>query len=174
MLSQTINNFFWKTIWFSWSKLSEKLKHSINILIGLVVLELLIVTCKILFWSITQEPLGLLKYQCYFWVSPNGFGMLTLFIKKIENFEIAHKTCLILIWGAVPLNAVGIPYGRTSTTINHELSAYFWLGKVHAMIYFINIYHNMHVTCNKYIILKGKQHRLFWKRKKKKACINGN
>ena len=45
---------FCKLIWLSWSKLSEKLKNGIKI-IGQALLELLIKTCKIWFWSITQE-----------------------------------------------------------------------------------------------------------------------
>ena len=37
------------------SKLSEKLKNGINISVGQAVLELLIETAKILFWSISQK-----------------------------------------------------------------------------------------------------------------------
>ena len=33
-LSQNCQHFFWKTIWLSWSKLSEKLKNGITILVG--------------------------------------------------------------------------------------------------------------------------------------------
>ena len=49
--------------------LTEKLKNCIDISVCQAVLELLIKTCKIRFWSITQEPLVLLKFQCHFWVS---------------------------------------------------------------------------------------------------------
>ena len=42
-------------------QMSDKLKNGIKMLVGQVVLELLIKTCKILFWSIAREPLGLLK-----------------------------------------------------------------------------------------------------------------
>ena len=61
--------FFWKTMWSSWSKLSEKLKHVVKILIGPAILMLLIKISKLLFWSfflwfwsITWEPYGLLKF----------------------------------------------------------------------------------------------------------------
>ena len=45
-------------IYASESKLSRELKDGIEILIGQVVLKLLIIAVKILFWSITQESLG--------------------------------------------------------------------------------------------------------------------
>ena len=41
--------------------MSEKLKAGTKILVGHMVLELLIETCKLLFWLITKEPLGLLN-----------------------------------------------------------------------------------------------------------------
>ena len=73
-------------------------KDDNKILVGEVAFELLIKTCKILFWSITREPLGLLKFQCHFWVSHTiCFRMITLFVKSVDNFEIAHKTCSILV-----------------------------------------------------------------------------
>ena len=46
----------------SYSKLSKELKYGIEILIGQAVFKLWIKTVKILFWSITQELLGLLKF----------------------------------------------------------------------------------------------------------------
>ena len=56
----------------------------IKILVGPVVLELLIKTCKILFWSITQEWLDQLRFQCYFWVSQTiCFRMLPLLSQKV-------------------------------------------------------------------------------------------
>ena len=40
-------------------------------------------TCKILFWSITQEPLNLLKFQWHQWVSQTiCFRMLVLLFQK--------------------------------------------------------------------------------------------
>ena len=39
----------------------EKIRNDIRILVGQVVLRLLIKTCKIVFWSIIQKPLGLLQ-----------------------------------------------------------------------------------------------------------------
>ena len=40
-------------------------KNGIKILVSQVVLEVLIKMCKILFWSLPQEPLDLLKFQCH-------------------------------------------------------------------------------------------------------------
>ena len=57
---------FWKIIYASCSKLSKELKNDTEILVGQAVFKLWIKTAKILFWSITQEPLDLLKFQCYF------------------------------------------------------------------------------------------------------------
>ena len=48
--------FFFQDKCLSWTKWSEKLKIGIKILVGSVVLEVLIIKYKILFWSITQEP----------------------------------------------------------------------------------------------------------------------
>ena len=44
------------------SKLSYELKNGIGILVGLAVFKLWIKTVKIMFWSITQEALGLFKF----------------------------------------------------------------------------------------------------------------
>ena len=44
------------------SKLSKELKHGIEICVGQAVFKLWIKTVKIVFWSINQEPLGLLKF----------------------------------------------------------------------------------------------------------------
>ena len=44
----------------SYSKLSKELKNGIEILVGQA-LKLRIKTVKIMFWSITEEPLGLFK-----------------------------------------------------------------------------------------------------------------
>ena len=46
----------------SWSKLPEKLKISIKILLGQAVLEILIKTLICTFWSITQKSLELLNF----------------------------------------------------------------------------------------------------------------
>ena len=63
--------------------LSEKLKIDIPILVGQAVL-----------WIIDQSN-----------IQTNCFRMLILFIffqKRFDHFEIAHKTCTILVWCAVP------------------------------------------------------------------------
>ena len=46
----------------SGSKLSKELKNGIEILVGQAVFKLWIKTVKIVFWSITQEPLGTQTY----------------------------------------------------------------------------------------------------------------
>ena len=43
--------------------MSEKLKNGIEVLVGQAIRELLIKTCKLLSWSITQElPFGQLNF----------------------------------------------------------------------------------------------------------------
>ena len=44
------------------SKLSKELKNGIEILVGQAVFKLWVKTGKIMFWSITQEQLGLLEF----------------------------------------------------------------------------------------------------------------
>ena len=56
-----INNTFLKNN-ILLSKLSKELKNGIEILVGSAGFKLWIKTFKILFWSITSEPLGLLKF----------------------------------------------------------------------------------------------------------------
>ena len=67
VLSQNYQYFFWKIIWAFYSKLYTELKNGIGILVCQVVFKLWIKTVKKLFWSISQELPGLLKF-CYFWV----------------------------------------------------------------------------------------------------------
>ena len=52
----------------SYSKLSKELKNGIEILVGQAVFKLQIKTFKMLYGSVTQELLGLLKFWCYFCV----------------------------------------------------------------------------------------------------------
>ena len=47
-------------------KFFKELKNGINILVGRAAFKLLVKTIKILFGSVTQEPLGLPKFLCYF------------------------------------------------------------------------------------------------------------
>ena len=61
-----LSTLFWKIISASWTKLSKKPKNGIKISVGQAVLELLIKTCKLLFWSVTQELLGILKLNAIF------------------------------------------------------------------------------------------------------------
>ena len=53
-------------IYAAYRKLSKELKNEIEILVGPAIVKLWIKTIKILFRSITQELLGLLRFQCYF------------------------------------------------------------------------------------------------------------
>ena len=59
---------FQKIMHTSESKLFKELKNGIATLVGQVVFKLWIKTVKIMFWSTTQEMLGLLKFWCHFWV----------------------------------------------------------------------------------------------------------
>ena len=66
------------------SKLFKELKNGIEILVGQAVFKLWIKTVKILFGSITQEPLGLPKFLRYFWVPWTiSYNMHILFVKKM-------------------------------------------------------------------------------------------
>ena len=58
-LSQNCQHFF---EYASYSKLYKELKNGIEILEGQAVLKLWIKTVKVMFGSITQEPLGLSKF----------------------------------------------------------------------------------------------------------------
>ena len=49
-------------IYTSQSKLSKELQNGIKIFVGLAVFKIGIKPVKILFWSITQKPLGPLKF----------------------------------------------------------------------------------------------------------------
>ena len=49
-------------------KLFKELKIVVEILVGQAIFKLWIKTVKIMFWSVTQEPLGLLKCWYHFWV----------------------------------------------------------------------------------------------------------
>ena len=65
-------------------KLPKKLKNGIEILVGQAIFKLSIKTVKRLFGSVTQEPLDLPKFLCYFLVPWTiCYKMLTLFIKKM-------------------------------------------------------------------------------------------
>ena len=73
-------------------KFSEELKNGIEIL---VVFKLWIKTVKIMSWSITQEPLGLLK--CHIWVPWTIYykNANIIFQKGVDNFETEPQNMLI-------------------------------------------------------------------------------
>ena len=82
--------------------LSEKLKNAIKNLVGLAVLELLFKICKLLFWSVSPEPLALLKIICHFLISQDNLLQDDyIIIQKKCNFEIVPKICYISVWGAL-------------------------------------------------------------------------
>ena len=79
-----VNIFLKKTIYACYSKFSKKLKNGIEILVGQAVLKLWIKTLKMLFGSITQEPFGLPKFLCRFWVPWTiCYKMHISFLKKV-------------------------------------------------------------------------------------------
>ena len=63
-----VNTFLKNNVWIL-KQILEKVTRGVQISEGHVVLELLINMYKTLFWSIPQEPLGLLKLECDVWVS---------------------------------------------------------------------------------------------------------
>ena len=70
--------------------MSKELKNGNGILVGQAVIRLWIKTVILLFWSITQEPLDLLKFKCFFFLSflfslfsPLGNLLELLFFKKV-------------------------------------------------------------------------------------------
>ena len=89
----------------------EKLKNEIEILVCPAVQELLIKTCKIsLFWLITQELLPPKKIIASFTFLGQFISRCLhyYFLKCVDNFEIEHKTCYILVWVQFPLKLIGI------------------------------------------------------------------
>ena len=81
-----------------------EIKNGIEILVGQMVFKLWIKTFKMLFGSITQESLGLLKFWCYFWVSLTiYYKMQTLFFKKVLIIlRQSTKHANVVVGGAVP------------------------------------------------------------------------
>ena len=82
-------------------------KNGIQILVGRAILKLWIKTVKIMFWSVTQELLGLLLTILtlpFLRSLDNWLQYAYYFSKRCFNFEIEHKTCLFLVRGAVPLS----------------------------------------------------------------------
>ena len=76
--------------------------NGIRMLVGQVVLELLIKMVFCMFWSVSKDAPGLLKSLSKFLSSPDNFLQDIVFQKSVENCEIAHKTCSILVWDALP------------------------------------------------------------------------
>ena len=76
-------------IYASYSKLPKKLKNGIEILVGQAVFKLWIKTVKMLFGSITQEPLGLPNFHAIFeFLGQLTAGCIISQNKIVDNFEI--------------------------------------------------------------------------------------
>ena len=79
-----IINTFLKMAYASYSKLFKELKNDIESLGSRVVFKLWIKTVKMLFGSITQEPLGLPKFWCHFWIPLTiYYNMHISFFRKV-------------------------------------------------------------------------------------------
>ena len=96
-----INTFLRNDICFL-KQIVQGTKNGIEIMIGQMIFKLWIKTVKILFWSITQEPLGLLEFQCYFGVPwRNYYTIHIIFFKKVFII-IFLDTCraqnMLILW----------------------------------------------------------------------------
>ena len=84
-LSQIYRQLFEKMVYASYSKLSKEFRNGIAISVGQTGLKLWIKTVKLLFGSISQEPPGLPKIWCHFWISCTFYyKMHILFFKKVS------------------------------------------------------------------------------------------
>ena len=76
-----------------------ELKNGIEILVDQAIFKLWIKTVKLLFGSLTQEPLGLPKFLCYFLrCLDNLLYNVHIFLKDVDNFEMERKmkTCMLI------------------------------------------------------------------------------
>ena len=92
-------------IYVFYSELSMDVRNNIKIKVGRLVLEILIKTIFWLFWIL----LGLLKFQCHFWVPWTICFQISIIIfqEGVDNFETEHKICFFLCvcyWCSFPLN----------------------------------------------------------------------
>ena len=71
----------------------SKLKNGVEILVGQAVCKIWIKTVKIMFWSITQEPLGLLKFECHSFLDNL---CISSFKKMLINLRAIAQNMLIL------------------------------------------------------------------------------
>ena len=63
------------------------------------------ISCKILFWSTTQKPLGLLKFECHFWVShADNLLLVCLYFYQCRWFWDSAQNMLNFVFSARPLN----------------------------------------------------------------------
>ena len=91
-----------------WSKLFEKPKNGSNIFVGQAVLQVMIKTYKILFWSITKVeinvwPTKMLMPICQFEFSDNLLrDAYIIFQKSVDSFGMENTAFSILVWSSVP------------------------------------------------------------------------
>ena len=117
-LSKIINTVL-KNIKASWSKLSEKLKNVIKILVGQVVLELLNKTCSLLVWGYCSPSKEHSRYllQCRWIARFNLTRLLHLFICKFTVWTTdASLTVKVTHWRICPcinLTSIGPPNSTT-------------------------------------------------------------
>ena len=78
--------FFFEYNIYTLKQMVWEIQNGIEISVGNAVLGFLINMRKLSFWSISQEPLGLIKFYCHFWVSHKiGFRMLISFVFSSFN-----------------------------------------------------------------------------------------
>ena len=88
-------------------------------LVDQVVFKLRIKTVEILFWSITQEQLGLLQFQCQFWVP------WTVYYKMHISFF--KKVLIILRWGTTHAYFwLGVHYPLKGSRTGHSVKISLW------------------------------------------------
>ena len=77
-------------------KIGKETQKYIWILVGQAVFKLWIKTVKILFWSISHEPINdwLTEILILFWVPWISYHKI-FFKKSVDYFEIEHKTCFL-------------------------------------------------------------------------------
>ena len=105
-----------------------KLKNGIKILVGPTVFELLIKTCKLLFWLIIKNHLAYYILMPFLNFSDNLLQDAYYFSKSIDNFEMAHKNMHAKFWLRVlfPWRGYCTSYPKIIMFTISNLSTSFW------------------------------------------------
>ena len=80
-----ISIFFWKILYASYRKLFKEVKNNNKIKVGQAVLELSCYWSKHIILTVlicNLKPLGLLKFQCHFWVFEQSFARCAIFVRS--------------------------------------------------------------------------------------------